>query len=243
MNNIRSIAIALAAGLVAVAGASQAAVSSGQSQTTYVTVGGTNDTTPDHPGTLGSPGIGVKAFYNGAMVSFSGLYTSPYLDGNGVASITPADMPASHAALGYFDFAKVSGQEVYFGEWSQNGNVTDGTHTVYYSGDNTGTTVPTSGTATYSIAGIGNYSGAGLLSGSLDADFAAGTLSGYVGAVDLSATINSATASFSGTAYENNAALSGSTSGNFFGANAAALAGIATFSNNQYDVAYGGSRD
>ncbi len=241
--NIRNITIALTAGLMAVASAAQADVSSGQSQTTYITVGGTNDTTPDHPGTLGSPGIGVKSFYNGAMVSFSGLYTSPYVDGSGVATITPADMPPSHAGLGYFDFTKVSGQEIYFGEWSQNGNVTDGTHTVYYSGDNAGTTVPTSGTASYALAGISNYSGNGLLTGNLDVDFGAGTLIGYVGTVDLEATVNSASASFSGTANETSASLAGTTSGNFFGANAAAVAGIASFSNKQYDVAYGGTKN
>ncbi|WP_330110566.1 Slam-dependent surface lipoprotein [Methylophaga thalassica] len=242
MKTVQKLSIlALALGLSGMAHATE----SGQSYFGDITVGGTTSTSPDHPGTVGTPGVGVTAFYGGAMVSFSGLTSMVSADGNGIYTITPAMMPPSHAALGYFDFAKVSGEEVYFGEWSQNGTTNDPTRVVYYSGDDTGTTMPTTGTAAYTVKGINNYNGSNLLTGTLNANFGTGNLSGSMSRTGLSiainASINSADASFSGAALANSSTL-GTTEGHFYGADAAALAGIAKFANRDYDTAFGGAK-
>ncbi|WP_289243488.1 Slam-dependent surface lipoprotein [Methylophaga sp. UBA678] len=242
MKTVQKLSIlALALGLSGMAHATE----SGQSYFGDITVGGTTSTSPDHPGTVGAPGVGVTAFYGGAMVSFSGLTSMVSADGNGIYTITPAMMPPSHAALGYFDFAKVSGEEVYFGEWSQNGTTNDPTRVVYYSGDDTGTTMPTTGTAAYTVKGINNYNGSNLLTGTLNANFGTGNLSGTMSRTGLSiainASINSADASFSGDAVANSSAI-GTSEGHFYGADAAALAGIAKFANRDYDTAFGGAK-
>ncbi|WP_289286563.1 Slam-dependent surface lipoprotein [Methylophaga sp. UBA3991] len=233
--------LALALGFTGLAHATE----SGQSYLGDITVGGTTSTTPDHPGTTGAPGVGVTDFHNGAMVSFSGLTNMVSADGNGIYTITPAMMPPSHSALGYFDFAKVSGEEVYFGEWSQNGTTNDPTRVVYYSGDDTGTTMPTTGTAAYTVKGINNYNGSNLLTGTLNANFGTDNLSGSMSRTGLSiainASIDSSDASFSGDALANSSTM-GTTEGHFYGADAAALAGIAKFSNRDYDTAFGGAK-
>lgn len=244
MNMIKKISfITLALALTSVVHATE----SGQSYTGTITVGGTTNTTIDHPGTLGAPGVGVNAFYSGTMISFSSLKSMGSVDANTVYGITTAMMPPSHAALGNFDFAQVSGQEVYFGEWSQNGTTNDPTRVVYYSGDDTGTTMPTTGTAAYTVKGINNYNGSNLLTGTLNANFGTGSLSGAMSRTGLSvainATINSADASFSGTANAfDGTPVSGTSEGHFYGAGAAALAGIAKFSNRDYDTSFGGAQ-
>lgn len=236
--------VALTLGVSGMAFATQSAIS----DTTYIKVGGITSTPNDHPGTQGDPGVGVKAFYSGAMVGFSGLDAMVTDDANGVNTITPAMMPATHSEFGHFDFAKVSGQEVYFGEWSENGTTNDPTRTVYYSGDDTGTSLPTGGTANYAVKGINNYDGSNLLTGTLTADFGAQTLAGSISnsalTVAVNAMVNTSTASFGGgaTATVGGVDTQGLTQGHFFGANAAALAGIATFVDSQYDTAFGGAK-
>jgi len=220
----------------------------GQSYFGDITVGGTTSTSPDHPGTEGAPGIGVTAFFGGAMVSFSGLTSMVSADANDVYTITPAIMPPSHADLGYFDFSKVSGNEVYFGEWSENGTTNDPTRVVYYAGESQNTTIPTSGSATYNVAGINNYNGSNLLTGTLNANFGTGDLLGSLSRAGLNilidASIDAANARFDGnaTAITSSGSTLGTSEGHFFGANAAALAGIATFSNRDLDTAFGGAQ-
>lgn len=225
------------------------ATESGQSYTGTITVGGTTSTSPDHPGTIGDPGVGVTAFYDGTMISFSSLKGMGSVDANTVYGITPAMMPPSHAAFGNFDFAQVSGQQVYFGEWSQNGTTNDPTRVVYYSGDDSNTSMPTTGVASYNVKGVNNYNGSNLLTGTLNANFGTGNLSGSMSRTGLSiainAAINSADASFSGDAraITSSGLTSGVSEGHFFGANAAALAGIAKFtSNRDLDTAFGGAK-
>ncbi|AFI85643.1 Slam-dependent surface lipoprotein [Methylophaga nitratireducenticrescens] len=237
--------LALMLGLVSVAQADPTTVS-GQSYLGDITVGGTTDTSIDHPGTEGAPGVGVNDFYSGAMVSFTGLDSMVADDSNGINTITPAMMPPSHAALGYFDFAKISGNEVYFGEWSQNGTTNDPTRVVYYAGESQNTTMPTTGLASYNINGINNYNGSNLLTGTLNANFGTGNLSGSMSrtglTIAINAAINSSNASFSGGALANGS-VGGTAEGHFFGANAAALAGIAKFtSNRDLDTAFGGAQ-
>ncbi len=243
----------LAVALFGLTGIAQAATSSAQSYEDAIIVDGTQGAgTPNHPGADGQPAVGVKAFYNGAKVPFSGLKGMVATDANGVTTITPAMMPASHSALGNFDFKQVASQQVYFGEWSQNGATNDPTRAVYYSGDTSGRVLPTAN-VTYAVQGINNYSGANLLSGDLTASFgtAAPKLTGMLSnnnlKVALNANINTATASFSGNASALNASnallSSGTTQGSFFGAGAtASLAGIAKFENRNYDTAFGGAR-
>ncbi len=233
--------LTLALGLSGMAHATE----SGQSYEGTITVGGTTSTSPDHPGTIGAPGVGVNAFYGGTMIGFSSLKSMGSVDANNIYAITTAMMPPSHAAFGNFDFAQVAGQEIYFGEWSQNGATNDPTRVVYYSGDDAGTTMPTTGTAAYTVKGINNYNGSNLLTGTLNANFGTGNLSGTMSRTGLSiainASINSADASFSGAAVANSSAI-GTSEGHFYGADAAALAGIAKFANRDYDTAFGGAK-
>ncbi|EPG6344930.1 Slam-dependent surface lipoprotein, partial [Acinetobacter baumannii] len=151
-------------------------------------------------------------------------------------------------------FGQVGTQEVYFGEWWKAGDTpASASHTVYYAGDNTNTTVPTAGTATYTVAGI-NGSGSNLLSGTFTANYGAGTLEGTltgtgtaVSSLSLDGVaFNPGTAAFAGLATANGTAgidNSGVVQGQFFGANASALAGIAQFDNVSYNTAFGGAKN
>ncbi|MDO3656158.1 Slam-dependent surface lipoprotein [Acinetobacter genomosp. 15BJ] len=171
-----------------------------------------------------------------------------------ISHIPVSAMPASHSALGNFNFGQVGTQEVYFGEWWKAGDTpASASHTVYYAGDNTNTTVPTSGTATYTVAGI-NGSATNLLSGNLTANFGAGTLQGSltgtgtaVSSLSLNGVaFNPGTAQFAGAASANGSAgvnNTGVVQGHFFGANAAALAGIAQFNNAAYNTVFGGAKN
>ncbi|MGR0306594.1 Slam-dependent surface lipoprotein [Acinetobacter beijerinckii] len=171
-----------------------------------------------------------------------------------ISHIPVSAMPPSHSALGNFNFGQVGTQEVYFGEWWKAGDTpTSASHTVYYAGDNTNTTVPTAGIATYTVAGI-NGSASNLLSGSFTANFGAGTLEGSLAGTGTTVsnvtldgvTFNPGSAAFSGFAVANGTAGlndSGIVQGHFFGANAAALAGIAKFDNVSYNTAFGGAKN
>ena len=170
-----------------------------------------------------------------------------------ISHIPVSAMPPSHSALGNFNFGQVGTQEVYFGEWWKAGDTpASASHTVYYAGDNTNTTVPTAGTATYTVAGI-NGSASNLLSGTFTANYGAGTLEGTltgtgtaVSSLSLDGVaFNPGTAAFAGLATANGTAgvdNSGVVQGQFFGANASALAGIAQFDNVSYNTAFGGAK-
>lgn len=230
-------------GLLAVVGQAQAVVAGAESDGTYVKVGETAAGGPGHPGQAGQPGIGVHNVAAFTKVAFSGLQQMVPADGNGVTKIAAA--PGSHRDMGDFNFTKVANSDVYFGEWSQTGNVADGTHTVYYSGKDKTTNMPTSGQADYAVVGINNYSGNNLLTGTFKADFAKNTLKGDIAnsalAVNVDAKINSANASFAGKA-TGNGNIAGKTQGHFFGNSAAQLAGMATFTDRSKDVSFGGSK-
>lgn len=206
------------------------------------------------PHTSGHPGIAVPATGLAAqdIVDFQGLAAYAPADGHGVSTLNypnpsppPGGAPIDHSSLGVFHFAKVSNADVWYGEWQAGTDIADGTHTVYYVGDATGTTLPTTGTANYTVQGISNYAGTPL-TGAFSANFGNHTLiGGLTGAqtVSVSATIAS-DASFAGTARLNNT-VDGTSQGRFYGANAAALAGIASFSgsNSQYSTAFGGTKN
>ncbi|MFB6349784.1 Slam-dependent surface lipoprotein [Moraxella sp. ZJ142] len=175
-----------------------------------------------------------------------------------------------HKPLGKFSYQELP-NNVYFGEWHQGSstNANDADRTVFYVGKDAQST-PTSGKATYQVVGINQYNGSvnglwqgwtgkattaqpnNLLTGTFTADFSAKTLNGTLnrgvnGGANVTNTLNinagiDNSGAFDGTAIANNH-VSGETKGQFFGANAASLAGVATFDgNHKFDTAFGGSK-
>ena len=187
------------------------------------------------------PGIAADSIDIKKPVDFQTLQRYAPANSHGISSLSynAQYMPKTHEKMGVFNFAKVSGADVYFGEWSEKGKFKDGTHTVYYAGDDKGTTVPTSGSATYAVKGISNYASKGVLSGTFEADFMGGLLTGSlsngksgadrysldIGDVDILGTLLSGNGAK--VTYGNEPAVpNGVVRGRFFGANAKALAGI-----------------
>lgn len=211
------------------------------------------------PHVSGRPGIAVPATGFSDFVDFQGLQLSVGTDANGVSVINAGTpVPTDHSNLGVFHFAKVGSANLYFGEWSQTTSVADGTHSVYFAGDDNGTTtVPTSGSATYSVKGVSDYANKGLLTGTFTANFGSGfsgTLSGSISNSGSGYAVNIGTATIFGAnyfGYGATATQSGSTlasggvvTGRFFNANAAELGGIVQFlSGRQYDTAFGGTKN
>lgn len=204
------------------------------------------------PHSAGKAGIGVGTVSGGTRVDFQGLsaYSAPaVINGTTVRTLAMpiTGTPGSHAGMGHFNFVKVGSGDVWFGEWSKDGAAGGfNNRQVYFVGDRTGTTLP-AGVATYAVAGLNKFNGSNLLSGTFRADFGTGRLNGALAGsgltVAVAASINSANASFAGSATANGT-VAGTSQGQFFGANAATLAGIATFAgNSQYDTAFGGSKN
>ena len=236
--------LAIASYLFVVGNISQAGFDGTESYNTNIEVG--ESVINGGPHTAGKAGIGIAAFGStAAKVDFQGLSLSATLS-NGIYTLS-----SGHGGLGTFNFAKVGSGDVWFGEWAQNiaGGANDGERSVYYVGNDQGTTVPTSGTATYSVVGINHYSSAqnNHLTGTLTADFGTQKLSGSMSqgilVIGIDTNIDSATAAFNGTA--TSILGNGTATGHFFGADAAALAGIAKFSesNRALDTAFGGTKD
>lgn len=200
-----------------------------------------------HHGVGDLPAVGVSTLYNGMMVSIGGFVVSKYQDANDIAvvSATTAKLPPSHAGMGAFNFAQVASDPVYFGEWSSTGVPGDTTHTAFYAGKDVTTNMPVAGIATYVVKGVSQYTGNNLLNGTLTADFGKTILAGSMTNADMTISINNAkidlqTARFSGEASANG--LAGTTTGHFFGDAAAAVAGVASFSDHTKDTAFGGSK-
>lgn len=249
-------AMTFAFGALALSNATNAAVVGASSNTSYVQIAASEVNGGPH--TSGLAGISIEATGLGTEVDFQGLTAYSPADANGVNQLNYAydseEAPATHASLGVFNFAQVGTSDVWFGEWSKTGDTTAASHTVYYSGANADTSVPTAGTATYTVVGINNYDGtaASLLNGTLTADFAAATLTGSMAntnglTVDIgTATINSdasvtgsdATASISVI----EVASAGDVSAQFYNGQAD-LAGLVDFAGTEYDTAFGGSKD
>ncbi|USI73659.1 Slam-dependent surface lipoprotein [Sphingomonas morindae] len=237
--------------MIALAGAAQAqVVDGGSSDASHNKVGLSASFGPMHPSAK-KAGLSAQATGIDYYVAFQDLKNDGVTDGNRVTTINnPTSGPNDHRNLGLFHFAQVANNDVWFGEWA--GNATSGStdHTVYYAGTSTGTTVPTSGTASYSVKGINNYAAAsGLLSGTFNANFTAKTLTGSIANAAYSVNIGNATITNGGVISSGNASNSagntgGSVNGRFFGAGAAALAGIVTFAGaRQNDTAFGGTRN
>lgn len=241
---------------VAFAGAAQAQITSGSSDIGKVRIDAS--TVVGGPHTSGKVGIWVPnlgTVPTRRYVDFEGLQGGPNPTANIVTTVNnPTGTITDHSKYGRFDFSKVDGYNVYYGEWSQTGSASAGDHTVYFGG--TGATaassVPTSGTATYNVYGLSNYAGNGQLSGTFNANFGTNTLTGSISSATYALNIGTATIAaggFSGSgATATNPTTSatlatgGAVSGKFFGSSAQALAGIATFSNRQYNAAFGGKQ-
>ena len=209
---------------------------------------------------IATASIDIKKPVDFATLEVYARYARSYSNGVSTLRYGPG-MPSSHKDMGVFHFAKVSGADVYFGEWSEKGKFKDGTHTVYYAGDDKGTTVPTSGVANYAVKGISDYGNKGLLSGTFEADFMGGFVTGSlsngksgadkfsldIGDVDILGTLlsgDTAKVTYGSNQSLNSGVVTGGVvRGRFFGANAKALAGIATFKDNrQFNTAFGGAK-
>ena len=115
MNNLKHyIFAALAVALFA--GPAHAGVV-GESSYSQVEVGESAVSRPPH--VSGRPGIGLidNEQLPRGIVDFQGLTAYAPADSHGVSSLTyPSSAPTDHSKMGVFNFAKVSGANVYFGE-------------------------------------------------------------------------------------------------------------------------------
>lgn len=190
------------------------------------------------------------------------------LDMNKWSKLIPAP---DHSTLGKFSYKELP-NNVYFGEWHQASttSASDKDRAVYYVGKTDGLSVPKSGTATYNVVGINQYNGQvgnvwngwtgnsataaanNLLTGTLKADFKARTIAGNLnravnGGANVTNTLNisasfDATGKVVGDAIANGNVKGGKVNGQFFGTNAASVAGVATFADKKFDTAFGGSK-
>lgn len=217
----------------------------------YVKVG--VSTVSGGPHQAGFAGVAVNSTGLDKPVDFKGLASYGGTGSVKVLNFPYSGAPSSHDSLGVFAFAQVGTQDVWFGEWYSRKDNAEGlnTHTVYFMGDNADTAIPASGTASYNVVGINNYSSGNQLTGTFDANFGTRRLTGSIQngagfAVNVgTATINTnasisgtnATARQSGTLVSSNGVVSGQ-----FYAGQTALAGTANFTGVQYDTAFGGSK-
>lgn len=242
---------ALAVAALSAASLTQAAVVGGESDNTYVEAG--TSTVDAGPHTSGLAGIGVEtnSMNIDDKVDFQFLSVFSPSDIDGVHTLSsPIDVDdPDHSGMGVFSFAQAGSEDVWFGEWSEAGGPNFEHRAVYYVGEkgNVDATMPTSGEVNYAVTGINRHSAGNALSGTLTADFSGNTVSGSFGDGNLTIGIdaNISGSSFSGTAsaVDSAGSASGVSVGEFYGTNAAALAGMATFSgNSDYDTAFGGAR-
>lgn len=223
-----------------------------QSDDTNIEVG--MSVVPFGPHSYGYAGIGVgtDSLSKAMKVDFQGLAnTTSGPDANGVYVINEPITEDDHDGLGVFSFAQVGSEDVWYGEWSEDGETGYTERSVFYIGDKEATTMPASGTATYAVQGISQYQGSNGLVGQFDANFATGELDGSIenGSLGIRVDAQISDSSFSGVAAAYDPAsdvalAAGVTEGEFYGTDAAVLAGMATFVNNsQYDTAFGGTRN
>ncbi|MFP1679666.1 Slam-dependent surface lipoprotein [Alloalcanivorax sp. C16-2] len=244
---------ALAVAALSAASLTQAAVVGGESDNTYVEAG--TSTVDAGPHTSGLAGIGVETnsmdIDDKVDFQFLSVFSPSDIDGvHTLSSPIDVDDP-DHSGMGVFSFAQAGSEDVWFGEWSEAGGPNFEHRAVYYVGEkgNVDATMPTSGSVDYTVAGINQHSTGGALSGTLTANFGKGELDGDISNSALSINIDAdiTGSSFSGDATATDLSTlndySGVSVGEFYGSNAAALAGMATFSgNSDYDTAFGGAR-
>lgn len=166
------------------------------------------------------------------------------VDRNGVKTVAAKNAyTGEHLGKFTFNTIKSGGATVQYGEWTGKEFVKGSNRSVYYSGDARTKDMPVAGTATYAVKGVNNYAGNNLMTGSLKADFGARTLAGSLKNSAVNMNINSyidtKDAEFEGYATANGHV--GKVDGNFFGAGASSLAGVAKFKTNaSLNTAFGG---
>lgn len=226
----------------------------------YIAVGKSNVPVPGFH-TMGKAGIGVSTttlLGTSAKVDLEGIalnssHTTQYAtSGVTVYHNAKGNGDITHENVGTYNFVQVGDADVWFGEWSSTGaggNWAD--RQAFYVGDLEGTTVPTSGSASYSVKGINKFTGNNVLSGTFTVDYSARKLSGSIENSDLLIELgndvrySSGSAKFSGSASAFGAAgdFDGNVEGHFFGSNAAGLAGVTRFAHKpEYDTAFGGTK-
>ncbi|MEE4450555.1 Slam-dependent surface lipoprotein [Novosphingobium resinovorum] len=245
---------------VALAGTAQAQITSATSDSAKVQIGESNVVGGPH--TAGKVGIWVPALPTTPtrlFVDFQGLQGTATPTANIVTTVNnPTGTITDHSQYGRFDFSKVDGYTVYYGEWSQTGSASAGDHTVYFGGTGASTDAAVNGltgtAVNYNVYGLSNYAGNGQLNGTLTANFVADTLTGSIQSGNYKVDIG--TADIIGSTIDGidaeaftvsggvptSVATNGVVSGQFFGSAAQALAGIVEFSNRQYDTAFGGKQ-
>ncbi|MGD8176916.1 Slam-dependent surface lipoprotein [Marinimicrobium sp. ARAG 43.8] len=234
----------------------------GQSSSADIEVG--ESTVDGGPHSSGQAGIGID---NGTLstadkIDFSGilLYSDNNFDTDHHDVYLFNGGPTDHGGMGVFTFAEVGVSDVWYGEWSNDGNAGGFTdRAVYYVGDkgNVDSTMPTTGSATYTVQGISQFnesaSSPNTLAGYIDVYYGGGpgSVSGELENDTLGISIDAAISgsSFSGNAEAYNVdtestLATGASQGEFYGSGAAALAGMATFSgaDSQYNTAFGGAK-
>jgi len=234
---------------------SQAGVVGASSNTDNIQVGTSNVPFPPH--TVGRAGISVPATSSSGLVDLQGLSSYGIIDSNGIYTLSfpYVGAPTSHNDLGVFNFAKVGTADVWYGEWSPTGEVADANRTVYYSGANADTSVPSAGTATYDVTATNNYylSGNALLTGTLTADFGAATLSGSMTnslyGINIGTTTINSDASVTGAGTASATMLGfiplasgGDVSAQFYNGQVD-LAGMVDFNGTIFDTAFGGTKN
>jgi len=169
----------------------------------------------------------------------------------------PNDPP--HNGLGSFNFVKVGGGDVWFGEWSTNGNTGSPIYQnrqVYYAGEKAGYT-PATGTAVgYTLTGLHLYGQNTHLTGSLTANFTNKTFHGdlSIGLTQIRLGTSGSPISFDTSGHFDAVGkgqwygvgvliATGDVKGDFFGAGASAVAGIVDFHNNLMNIAWGGTKN
>jgi len=242
---------ALAVAALSAASLTQAAVVGGESDNTYVEVD--TSTVDAGPHTSGLAGIGVETnsmdIDDKVDFQFLSVFSPSDIDGvHTLSSPIDVDDP-DHSGMGVFSFAQAGSEDVWFGEWSEAGSPNFEHRAVYYVGEkgNVDATMPTSGQVDYTVTGINQHTAGGALSGTLTADFGGNTVTGDFSSaalyVDVNATISGSSFAGTATAVGGAGTETGVSVGEFYGTNAAALAGMATFSgNSDYDTAFGGAR-
>ena len=266
--------LALALTVVSVAGSAAAANIVGTQSTgtgaSYITVGASQ--VPFGPHTAGISGVGISSYAGGAKVDFQGLTPSSaataltpsmtvYRLHDPITPGTPGNPnDPAHFGLGSFSFVKVGSGDVWFGEWSTNGNTGSPTYQnrqVYYVGDKTGYTAATGTAVGYTLTGLHQYGANTHLTGSLTANFSSRT---FHGDLSIGATQIRLGSSGSQIAFDTNGHFdaanagqwvipgnvvfaTGAVKGDFFGAGAAAVAGIVDFDNPAMKIAWGGTKN
>ncbi|MFU8927990.1 Slam-dependent surface lipoprotein [Acinetobacter puyangensis] len=208
----------------------------------------------------GTTSAGVDGELLNLNASFEN-HLAPYatIDGNDVYHFAGSELawiPFDHTGLGVWDFKQVGDADVWFGNWATEvgttGAADSSTYTVFYTGQDADTAISSANygvQANYSVSGLNNgdyYSGTYVANFGADGN-TAGTLTGSLtdgtSTFTLSNTAINTDATISGTgAWTGGKIVSGGdVSGQFFNTQAQ-LAGIATFTDRQYDISFGGVR-